>query len=124
MPLLHWRRLGGPLPCIYPAPAAPMLPPGPATPSTEKLILSGYGSNGVTVTAYDLDGDGVPDAIEKTTVTGYDLDGDGTIDVIETTTIEAADVDGDGTISDDEVTGESIIAVREGMLDEGDKTET
>jgi len=65
----------------------------------------------------------VPDAIDKTIVTGYDVDGDGTIDVIESTTITAVDADGDGRITDDEVTGESIIAVREDMLEEGEATD-
>jgi hypothetical protein len=57
-----------------------------------------------TVTAYDIDGDGVPDVIEHTTTTVYDIDGDGVPDLIESTTVTGVDVDGDGSFSEDELT--------------------
>ncbi|MET0147138.1 MAG: hypothetical protein ABW328_20470 [Ilumatobacteraceae bacterium] len=70
------------------------------------------------MTAYDLDGDGEPDAIDQTTVTGFDVDGDGVPDVFESSTITAGDADGDGTIGDDEVTVEGAVAVREDLIDD------
>src|SRR4029079_4935911 len=41
-------------PCQYPVPIAPLLPPASATPSTEKLVFGGYGSNGFQIKYYDL----------------------------------------------------------------------
>ena len=72
-----------------------------------------------TTTAYDIDGDGVPDIIEQTTTTAYDVDGDGVPDIIESTTITGVDVDGDGSFSEDEITIEETIAIREDLVDDG-----
>ena len=72
-----------------------------------------------TTTAYDIDGDGVPDIIEQTTTTAYDVDGDGIPDIIESTTITGVDVDGDGSFSEDEITIEETIAIREDLVDDG-----
>ena len=61
-----------------------------------------------------------PDIVERTTTTAYDVDGDGVPDVIESTTVTGVDVDGDGSFSDDEITIESTVAVREDLVDDED----
>jgi hypothetical protein len=60
----------------------------------------------------------VPDAVDREVVTAYDLDGDGVPDVVETSTVTAVDADGDGTISEDEITEEGIVVVREDLIDD------
>lgn len=74
----------------------------------------------VTTTLIDVDGDGIADVVEQTTITAYDVDGDGTPDLIESVTVTGADLDGDGTISEDEMAVESIVLVREDLVDETD----
>ena len=44
----------------------------------------------------DLDGDGVPDAVETTRITEIDVDGDGTPDIIEVSRERDVAIDDDG----------------------------
>ena len=56
--------------------------------------------------------------IEETTVTAIDVDGDGVIDVVETVRVTGVDVNGDGELDDDEITVEASVAVRDDLADE------
>jgi hypothetical protein len=76
-----------------------------------------------TTVVADVDGDGVADVIERTTTTAYDVDGDGIADVIESTTITGVDDDGDGSISDEEISVETVVAVREDLIEDEDTSE-
>ncbi len=67
----------------------------------------------------DLDGDGTIDAVRETTTHLVDVDGDGTIDIVQQTTVTGVDIDGDGEFSDDEITAEGALSVREDLLEEG-----
>jgi hypothetical protein len=71
-----------------------------------------------TVTVLDVDGDGVADVMQRTTTTAYDVDGDGVPDVIESVTVTGVDVHGDGELSDDEISVDETLAVREDLLDD------
>jgi len=71
-----------------------------------------------TVTVLDVDGDGVADIVQRTTTTAYDVDGDGVPDIIRSVTATGVDADGDGELSDDEVSVEETLVVREDLLDE------
>jgi hypothetical protein len=53
------------------------------------------GVTAVSESVEDLDGDGVPDLVERTTITESDIDGDGQPDIVEVR-VTALDVDGDG----------------------------
>lgn len=56
------------------------------------------GATAVSQVEEDLDGDGVPDFVERTSVTAVDVDGDGEADLLEETIVTAFDVDGDGVV--------------------------
>jgi len=68
----------------------------------------------------DLDGDGTIDAVREVTTTVADVDGDGVPDIVEQTTVTAVDLNGDGIIDGDEIAIETVIAVREGFLEDAD----
>jgi len=56
--------------------------------------------------------------VEETTTTMLDVDGDGVPDVVEVTTTTGVDMDGDGQFSDDEISAEEVIVVREDLLED------
>jgi hypothetical protein len=76
-----------------------------------------------TTVVADIDGDGVVDVVERTTTTAYDVDGDGIADAIESTTVTGVDDDGDGSFSDDEISVETVVAVREDLIEDGETPE-
>lgn len=93
------------------------------TVETEYIDVDGDGTidavRETTTHLVDVDGDGTIDIVQQTTVTAVDVDGDGQADIIESVTVTGVDVDGDGELSDDEITAEGAIAVREDLVDEG-----
>jgi len=75
------------------------------------------------LTVVDVDGDGVADVVQQTTTRAYDIDGDGVPDIIESVTVTGVDADGDGELSDDEITVEETVAVREDLLADDNEDE-
>jgi hypothetical protein len=94
------------------------------TVETELLDVDGDGVadvvREVVTTVVDVDGDGVPDIVEQTTTIAYDLDGDGVADVIESATVTGVDANRDGTISEDEITVDGLVSIREDFVDRGE----
>ncbi len=66
-----------------------------------------------TVTALDVDGDGVPDVLAMTTATSIDVDGDGVADAVAVVEALGVDADGDGTLSEDEIEVTGTVLVRD-----------
>ena len=66
----------------------------------------------------DVDGDGVPDIIQRTVTVAMDVDGDGVPDIVERITATGIDLNHDGTIDENEIEVEAELAVRKDLLEE------
>jgi hypothetical protein len=69
-------------------------------------------------TVVDVDGDGVPDIIQRTVTVAMDVDGDGVPDIVERITATGIDLNHDGTIDENEIEVEAELAVRKDLLEE------